>query len=724
MDIRAKIDPIAYGFFKHEDREITERTADAILEASKYSEVTFNKHILPDLHCRTRGGASFGYESAIDYNFSQDALEKMISKYPEHEDFIRGNRDKMRLINYECYNNNHNTLEGQMRDSGAMWGGTWSGHSNPDFGRLINLGTNGIRKLVEEGKKKNTYDADWFYRACEKTLDAIDNFGDRYRELALECAAECEDAEDKKRYQRAAEAFEVIPREPAYDFNSAMHAFWFIFSFDGIDSPGSFDQYMYRCYCLTEDKEERDDLLERVWESFYETRTWNLCLAGSDENWKDLSNELTYDILKLAAKKKYETPNITLRVHRNTPDKLWAQIAETLASGIGMPALYNDEVVCPALESIGIPPEHSHLYCMNGCNQIDIFGKSHMGLEDGEVVFAKCLEYTLHNGVNAMNGKTESITSGDARKFESYEELERAFFNQLEYVTIHACVWANAAQAYRAKYKPNPLRSCLIEGCIEKGKEFRNGGPLYNHGQILAEGIADAGDSLYAMKKLVFEQKKYTMDELVTALEANFEGHEKLRAEFAGCAKFGNDCEEVDEITSRILNRFFVILKRINTYRGGIYTGGCSPFSRAASYGERLGALPNGRRAGDPVIADSIGSVPGCSDKGPTALLNSVLKYDHKNAGSGFILNVKFDKVLFNTDIGKANFISMAKAFFEQEGQQLTATVVNHEELLDALEHPENHKDLIVRVGGFSARFIELEKGLQENVIKRAYLNK
>lgn len=723
MDIRAKIDPLAYGFFKNEDAETFERISDAVLETSKHLDISFNKYILPNLDCRVRGGAAFDYESSLEYNFSKSRLAERISQYPEHEAYLKTVRDKFKLWNDECYTNNHTTLQGQMRDSGAMWGGTWSGHSNPDFGRIVNLGTNGIRKIIEENKKKGTYDTDWFYRGCEKMLDALDNFGERYHALALEKAAECEDETDKKRYEKAAEAFKVVPREPAYDFNSAIHAFWFIFSFDGIDSPGNFDQYMYRCYCLTEDKAERDDLLERLWECFHDTRSWNLCLAGSDANWNDQANELTYDILKLAAKKKYETPNITLRVHRNTPDELWAQIAETTASGIGMPALYNDEVVCPALEAIGIPPEHSHLYCMNGCNQIDIFGKSHMGLEDGEVIFAKCLEYALHNGINAMNGEVESIKTGDARKFESYEEVERAFIRQMEYVTHQACLWANAAQAYRAKYKPNPLRSCLLEGCLEKGKDYRNGGTLYNHGQILAEGIADTGDSLYAMKKLVFEQKKYTMDELITALEANFEGYEKLRAEFANCEKFGNDNEEVDEITSRILNRFFVVLKRINTYRGGIYTGGCSPFSRAASYGRRLAALPNGRKAGDPIIADSIGSVPGCGDKGPTALLNSVLKYDHKNAGSGFILNVKFDKNFFDTDEGKANFTALAKAYFAMGGQQLTSTVVDPEELLDALEHPENHKDLIVRVGGFSAKFVEIDPGLQENVIKRAFLN-
>ena len=206
----------------------------------------------------------------------------------------------------------------------------------------------------------------------------------------------------------------------------------------------------------------------------------------------------------MVIKKGYQTPNLTCRVHKNTPEKLWRAIADTLATGTGLPALYNDDVVCAALEKIGIPSEDSHNYCMNGCNQIDIFGKSHMGLEDGEVVFTKCLEFALHNGIDAMSGEQISIQTGDARVFTSYERLERAFMDQLEFVTYNFCSSANTWQHMRAVYETHPLRSCLIEGCLEKGRDYRSGGPLYNHGQILAEGIADTGDSLYAVKKLVF----------------------------------------------------------------------------------------------------------------------------------------------------------------------------------------------------------------------------
>ena len=223
------------------------------------------------------------------------------------------------------------------------------------------------------------------------------------------------------------------------------------------------------------------------------------------------------------------------------------------------------------------------------------------------------------------------------------------------------------------------------------------------------------------MKKLIFDEKKYTMSQLMDALEANFEGYEELHRDFSGCEKFGNDIEEVDEITARVLNRFFTLLRRQRTYRGGFYSGGCSPDDRATYYGSQCTALPNGKKRGGAIIADSIAAVPGCDVKGPTSLIKSVLKYDHLMAGSGFVFQIKFDKKVFATDKGRESFVALAKAYFAEGGQQITATVVSPEELLDARVHPECHRDLIVRVGGFSGYFVEQDENIQESVIRRTF---
>jgi formate C-acetyltransferase len=270
----------------------------------------------------------------------------------------------------------------------------------------------------------------------------------------------------------------------------------------------------------TENKDEAKLWFERMWEAFHDTRTWNLCISGSDENWNDVSNELTWLVLDCCAKYKYQTPNVTMRIHRNTPEALWQRATEVISTGIGMPALYNDEVVCVALEKMGIPACHSHLYCMNGCNQIDIMGKSHMGLEDGEVNFGKVLEFTMHNGYDFASGGVELISNqyGDPRNCETFDEFLALFYQQMEHVTDACIRMSNAAQETFARFNPNPLRSCIIQGCLEKGRDYKWGGPLYGHGQVLAEGIADTADALYALKTLVFEQKKYAMDEMIASL--------------------------------------------------------------------------------------------------------------------------------------------------------------------------------------------------------------
>ena len=716
----AMIDPFLYGYFSDESLTHGERVGLALLCAAENLEIKFSSRLLPSTGFETKYETS-GYAPSEGLWFNTDNIALLCEKFPEHKetfsryiDEINILQSKVRLLN--C------PVTDALDNSGAQWGGGWGGHSNPDYGRIINYGTEHIREIIAENRGKHPSEA-WFYNSCSYALDTIDIMGERYRKASLEKAGECGNDEDRAFYLRMAKAFETVPKKGAYDFTSAMCSFMLIFALDGSDSPGRFDQYMYCAYQKTEDKEEITDLLDRLWEYFHEKRSWNLCISGSDENGNDESNELTYDILAMVRKKGYQTPNLTCRIHKNTPEKLWSEIADTLAVGTGLPALYNDEVVCPALEKIGIPSEDSHDYCMNGCNQIDILGKSHMGLEDGEVVFAKCLEFALHNGVNAMDGKLISVKTGNPVTFETYERFERAIFEQLEFVTYNSCNSANAYQHMRGVFQPHPLRSCLIEGCLEKGRDYRNGGPLYNHGQILAEGIADTGDSLYAVKKLIFDEKKYTMQELIDALNADFEGYEKLYHDFKTCEKFGNDSGEVDEITARIVNRFFDFLKRNNTYRGGVFTGGCSTFNRAAGYGMRTAALPNGKRKGEPLLADSIAATPGRDTKGPTAQMKSVLGFNHTEACSGFVFQNKFEKKMFCSEKGKASFIALAKAYFAGGGQQYTVTVVSPEDLIDAKAHPENHGNLIVRVGGYSDYFVNLSEELQDNVIERTFMN-
>ena len=714
-----RIDPYAYTYYQNREKSQNVKMALASREVAKYADIYI------DPKTKLCFSSALAPDSAVYYKFGDglrtmpDKFEENYQKFPhlaaelkEIYDTIRPDDTLYRLEHTRDF------YEDQLSRAGGCWGGGWAGHSNPDYDLLLHLGTKGIREKIARCRAENP-GKDEFYDGCDIMMDAIDILGDRFRDLALELAAKTADANEKREYEAISQVFCRIPREPAWDMHSAVQLFWLVFTFDGIDSPGRLDQFMIDYWRATEDKDEAKLWFERMWEAFHDTRTWNLCISGSDENWNDVSNELTWLVLDCCAKYKYQTPNVTMRIHRNTPEALWQRATEVIATGIGMPALYNDEVVCVALEKMGIPPCHSHLYCMNGCNQIDIMGKSHMGLEDGEVNIAKCLELTLHDGVEMKNGRQVSIHTGNAAKFETFEQLMKAFLRQVDFVTDTCVSLSNSSQQTYAWTAPSPLRSCLIEGCLETGMDYKNGGPLYGDGQILSEGMPDAVDSLAAIKKFIFEEKRFTMAQLVDALRKDFVGYEEMQAVLKSAPHFGNDDPYVDSIMKQVSDHWFAYLKTKSTFRGGIFAGGCSTFQRAAARGKECAALPNGLRSEETLFADCIGATPGKDRCGPTAALKSALVYDHTEVTSGFVMQLRFEKKLFGTEKGMASFIQLAKSYFAGGGQQLSINVLSTEELLDAQKHPEKYADLIVRVGGFSAYFVTLDTELQNNIISR-----
>ncbi len=709
-------EPFSRAFLENKKKTMEERIALAMFSAASWLPIEFPENcMLPTVGCLPENGAvGFSYSGDIIIDFNR--YESLLASNPDHAEELQDIWRQMEHFRTDALQNlSCPETDKVLWSSYVCWGGTWSGHANPDYDRLLHLGTNGIRAYIEECRRDNP-GKDHFFNACRIAMDALDVVGDRIQNRAAEKAAETGDPE----WQRIAETFRRIPREPAYDMYSAVQFFWMFYTMDGVDSPGRLDQFMIDFHRSSPAEESRT-MLRRLLEGIHNVRGWNLCISGSDEYGRDQTNELTYLVLDLVTEMKYQTPNLTMRTHKDTPPELWKAAAKCIATGTGLPAIYNDEVVCPALEAIGIPPSDSHDYCMNGCNQIDIMGKSHMGLEDGEVNLAKVLELTLHNGYNYNTGGTDLITNqyGDPTLCETFEEFLALYYRYLDHITDVAVKDANISQEVRARYAPNPMRSCLIQGCLEKGKDYRWGGPLYGHGQVLAEGIADAADSLHAIRTLVYEQKKYTMAQLITALEDNFVGHEILWQDCRNCDKFGNDIPAVDVLCSDIVDHFFKYLKTKQTFRGGIYTGGCSPFSRAANNGVSTGALPNGRRNGESNFADSIAAVPGCDIMGPTSAIKSMMHYRQKEAGSGFVTQLKFNKSLFCTEEGMDTFIQMAQVYFENGGQQLAVNVVDRETLLDAQKNPDKYASLVVRVGGYSDYFCSLSPELQQNVIDR-----
>ena len=710
---RINDEPFARGFINSGSDSIYVSTGAGYLEAAKSVGISFDPETgfpafdLGDTACFP------SFSSGESPNIP--LLEKKAEERPEYAEEYLYITERMKEYDVrERIWGSFSKGEYDVLFSTSGWGGTWGGHALPDLADFARIGTDGIRDKIGVYEKKNPGKED-FYTGLRLTLDALDALGERIYGAAVE---EYNKTKNSK-LEKIISAFGHCPKKPAATFAEAVSVYVAIFALDGIDSPGRFDQYMIDFWNAS-DRGESREALEDLWLFFHKTRTWNLCISGSDENGNDQTNELSYEILRVARKYGFETPNLTMRCHENTPEALWDEAVATIVSGVGMPALYNDGAVCRALESIGIPPEDSHRYAMNGCNQIDIQGKSHMGLEDGEVNLGLALSYALTGGFNPAMNKRVGDATPRAEELDTYEKFREALISQIKYLTRTVCGMANKAQKIYAEYSANPIRSMTISGCIERGLDYKNSGPLYGHGQILLEGVPDCIDSVANVKKFVYEEKKYTLAEVRDAILADYEGFDEMYLTFKKSGlNFGNDVPYVDEIAADIVNFFNTFIKTIDTARGGVYTGGCSPFNRAAANGGAAGALPNGKRAGEPMYGDSIGATPGKDTNGPTALLNSCLAFDHTLPCSGFILNLKFARSLFSSDEAKDKLKRLAKTYFKGGGQQLQITCADREELLDALDHPERHRNLIVRVGGFSAYFTDLTRELQENVISR-----
>ncbi len=715
MELR-KTEPFAVGFLSADRDDQCYKLAYALKFIAENIDLTVDTENWFSAPVLSFPRAFAGFARGDGIWVREDRLQEKKEQYPHLAEALQDLYNQMQPHDFWSYLHSITSeVETKLNINKCCWG-HGGGHGNPDFKMLMRLGTKGLRAKIERFRSVHT-DCDDFYDSMHLCCDALEIFAKRYQEKAKEMLASA-DGQEKLVLQRLIDAFDNIPQNSPRNFFEACQFFWMAFGIADIDSPGLFDYFMGEYY-ENDDTTDRYMCLQKLWQLFKKTRTWNLCVGGCDEFGNDLSNTLSYDVLRVAREYKYDTPNLTLRVHQNTPPALWQEAVETLATGIGMPGLYNDDCVCTALEAIGIPPSDSHLYCMNGCNQIDIFGKSHMGLEDGEISIIKALEFALFNGVCKFSEEELGVKTGDATAFSTFDELMQAYYKQAEYLADTIVSISNRYQQAFAAYAPIPFRSLLTQGCVERGLEYKNKGPYYGHGQVLTEGLPDTADCLAAIKHYCFDEKKYTMQELIAALDNNFEGFDALYKDFSTYVKFGNDNDEVDSIYAAITDHIYRYFQTKQTFRGGVFGVGCSTFHRAPNYGLHCGALPNGKKKNETMLADSIGCTPGNDKNGPTALLHSVLKGNQHLATSGNVLQMKFDKSVFNTPKGKAAFIALAKTYFIGGGQTLQINVVSREELLDALEHPEKHENLIVRVGGYSDYFTRLPRPLQESILQR-----
>lgn len=674
------------------------------------------------------------------------------------------------------------------------------GHVTVDYGKVLKMGYNGIKAEAQKALSDLCVcDAEYsskaaFQRAVIECCDAVIFFANRYAELAEKMAAECNIEERKSELFTIARNCRNVPANGAKSFYEACQSFWFVqllIQTEGSGhsiSPGRFDQYMYPYYKADLDagiitREFAQELVDCVWIKLNDlskvrdaasaagfagySMFQNLICGGQTPDGRDATNDLSFMCITASLHTNLPQPSLSMRVWNGTPHDLLVWAAKLTRTGIGLPAYYNDEVIIPALVSRGLTMQDARDYNIIGCVEPQKSGKTD-GWHDA-AFFNMCrpLELVFTNGYE--NGKLISIETGDIANMNSFEEFFDAYKKQMKYFIALMVNADNAVDMAHAQRAPLPFLSSMLDDCIKKGKSAQEGGCVYNFTGPQGFGIANVADSLYTIKKLVFEQKKFTLTQLKAALDANFgkasspasdadltsitigivktlaeSGAELSEAQIAEIYKsvsaasgkksdsqyedilrqideldkFGNDIDEVDALAREAAYSYTRPLEKYTNPRGGKYHAGLYPVSANVPLGAQTGATPDGRLAYTPV-ADGVSPTAGKDVSGPTASANSVSKLDHGIASNGTLFNMKFHPSALEGDSGIESFIALIRGYFDRKGMHVQFNVVSRETLLDAQKHPENYQGLVVRVAGYSAMFTTLSKSLQDDIINR-----
>ena len=593
---------------------------------------------------------------------------------------------------------------------------------------------------------KEAYDKKADLEAMAISCDAMIIFGKRYAELARKMAAETTDEQRKKDLLLIAENCDVVPEHAPKTFHQAIQMYWFVHvgittelnTWDAF-SPGRLDQHLNPFY--EKDVEEgrltregAQELLECMWVKFNnqpappkvgitlkESGTYtdfvNINTGGIRPDGQDGVNEVSYIILDVMDEMKLVQPSSNVQISRKTPQKFLKRACEISRKGWGQPAFYNTEAIIQELLNAGKTIEDARLGGTSGCVETGCFGKEAYVLT-GYMNLPKILELTLNNGFDKYTGKQVGIETGDPRDFKTYEELFEAYKKQLHYM-VDVKVRGNAIiERICAEHMPCPLMSSIVDDCIAKGKDYQRGGARYNTRYIQGVGIGTITDSLAAIKYNVFDNEKFSMDTLLKAMEANFEGYEaELNMVKNKTPKYGNDDDYADDIMKEVFNLYHGEVTGRPTVNGGEYRVDMLPTTCHVYFGEVMGASPNGRLAEKPV-SEGISPEKGGDTKGPTAVIKSCAKMDHLITG-GTLLNQRFAPSVVQGEEGLDNMANLIRAYFNMDGHHIQFNVFDKNVLLAAQKNPDEYKDLIVRVAGYSDHFNNLSRALQDEIIGR-----
>ena len=620
------------------------------------------------------------------------------------------------------------------------------GHICPDSKRWLELGPAGLKAWAQEKLESAPEENRNFYQAVSIVMDGAIAFMLRYAKLACEMAADASD-ENREALLLVARNCENLAGRPARGFHEALQAVWFLFTILHMESnassfsPGRMDAFLWPYY-EADVREGRMDggraleLIECLWLKFNQIVYmrnahsakyfagfpigFNIVLGGVDGEGRDFANELSFLMLRAQKDLCLPQPNLSVRLHKGTGDALLKEAIRVVARGSGMPQFFSDTAVIPALEALGVSGEDARNYAVVGCVELTTQGNN-LGWSDAAMFnMNKVLELAINGGKCLLTGRQMAPDYGDLTTFKTFTDLEIAFQRHLDdYIDrmIHAC---EVVEAAHQELLPSPFLSAVIRDCMENGVDVTAGGARYNFSGIQMIQVANLADSLAALKELVYEQKRVDPGELLEALRADFEGYEKLRAMLIHRApKYGNDIDSVDMLGVKWAQYFKWCLSTCLNYRGGSYHTGMYTVSAHVPMGENVGASPDGRKAREPLADGGMSPVYGRDIAGPTAVLKSVSKLDKTLTSNGGLLNMKFLPSFFATEAGIDKFAYFLRALVDLEIPHIQFNVVRKEDLLEAQQNPDKYRSLTVRVAGYTAYFVELDRKLQDEIIAR-----
>ena len=645
---------------------------------------------------------------------------------------------------YEKTRSGRNSLKSPPELERLNFGGMHYGHNCHAFEKVLKKGFLGIKEEAEERLARlNLAEPEelrkvTFLRGVIMAMEAAAEVGKRFAAKARELAEKEEDAKRQMELLRIAEVCDWVPANPARTLYEALQSYYFAWllllwetSYAWSFTPGRADQYLYPYYerdmregKLT--KEAAQELIDCYIIKLNQiTQYCYLGVGGVKANGNDATNELSYMFIEAMMHTRLLEPILGVLIHGKTPDDLLIKACQLCSLGTGHPQFINNDVLVDQIlgrGSMGGPPitlENARAATPMGCIEPGIPGKDSGYLNIFGARLATAMELVMTNGWSQYDHRKIGLETSDPRQFKSFEEVREAFHKQVAWMRRNSQISGNITEQTIAELSPTVYESALIEDCIEKGICREEGGAHYNFNTgSVPTGSTDAGDSLTAIRKLVFDDKKITMDQLCDALDKNFEGYDGLRQMLLKAPKFGNDDDYADEQVAWVMHEWVSEAKKIKNARGGYCCPGGSPLSGYVSQGMVVGALPSGRLAGK-ALSDAASPSAGGDLNGPTAVLKSMGKIDNVEILGGVVLNMRIDPVVFKDRDGYKRLADLIRAFVDQKIYHVQINVVSSDTLRAAQKEPDKYRGLVVKVAGYNAFFVQLSKPLQDGIIAR-----